>query len=221
MQPFSSRQLYPPVESPSEGAVGAQHPNENYPDNNSYPVSTGEPGFVLGQLCVEMPGHFDLLLRADVLYRNPLVDADAQQGLGSGDLTGVGSNMPDFFWEPTEYYRVQAEPIGDRQLTINYRDFAAKHPDLRKPYQVTLIVEYVETHPEVEAVADATLRARIYEDLLNSDFTCLPIDVAKYQADPMYSAVAELRQRYAAFLAPSLLGAGPSVESIILNSLTR
>lgn len=214
----TARQFYQPIESPYEDSLGGLRPNDAYPSEQLYPSTTAEPGFTLGQLAVELPGCYELLCLADVFYRRPLKDLDAQQGIITGDIQEVNGRMIDFFHQPTEFYPLLAYPVDDRLLTVTYRDYAAKHPDLRQPYQLTIIVEYAVKHPEIEALTDAALRDRIYADLLNSDFTCISIDVEKYRADPAYSAVAAIREAYRHFFEPGLYD-HPSVEALILNSV--
>ena len=156
----------------------------------------GEPGFLLGTLYVEAPGTPGVLVEAEVFYRNSLRDTDAQEGFYPGDMASVPETMPDYFWEPHEFYSVTAPAMPNRLLTAHYRDYAQKHPALRRPYRVTMVVEYIETHPEIEALPDANLRQRIYADLQNSDYSLMPVHIDRYQADPNYSAAQEMRDNY-------------------------
>ena len=210
----TTRQLYPPAESPYEPSVGGQRPNQIYPSDAEFPLNVGEPGFLLGTMHIEVPGVRGLFLETDVLYRQPLKDADAQMGITTGDLDEVTGIMPDFFWDPTGYYPVRTSLVENRQLTVHYRDYAQKHPRLKRPYRVTVVVEYVETHPAIEALPDASLRDRIYRDLLLSDYSVVPIDVAKYVADPNYSVVTELRRKYARFYDAYSTAYHPTLEAL-------
>lgn len=214
----SGRQLFPPNEQPYEPNVGGTGPNTIYPSDADFPTTAGEPGFLMGTCHLELPGVHGSLLETDVLYRMPLMDNDFQDGILTGDLQEVPDTMPDFFWEPTEYYPILAPVlVTNRLVTAHYRDFAQKHPTLKRPYRTTLIVEYVEAHPAIDALEPA-LRDRIYADLRQSDYAVLVVDPAKYQADSTYSAADDVRRRYNRQFNPT--GAWhPTPESVKINQI--
>ena len=62
-----------------------------------------------------------------------------------------------------------------------------------------MVVQYIERHPEIEALADADLRQRIYDDLLHSDCSMLPVHIDRYHGTRLirnYSSAQEVRDRY-------------------------
>lgn len=191
----TTRQLYAPRESPYEPDVAGQKPNQVFPADNTFPVSVGDPGFLMGTAIIELPGVGDVLLQADVAYPLRLQKSDIQEGIVTGDLSEVDDNMPDYFWQAADYHRIQAPVQANHLMVLQYRDYAQKHPSLKRPYRVAIVVEFVERHPELEALTDTVLRDRIYADLADSEFSLLSIDIDRYRNDKDYSAAGELRDK--------------------------
>lgn len=191
----TTRQVYPSRESPYEPNVGGQKPNQVFPDDGLFPLGVGDPGFLMGTAYVELPGVADVLIQADVPYPLRLKKSDLQENIITGDISQVDDTMPDFFWQAADYHRIQAPVMANHLMVLQYRDYAQKHPSLKRPYRVAIVVEYLERHPDIEALADAALRERIYADLAISEYSMLVIDVDRYKNDPDYSAASEIRDR--------------------------
>ena len=102
---------------------------------------------------------------------------------------------PLFFYEPRPYEPAHSLVAGQRVVPFVYFDYERKHPDLRQAYEVTLIMEYVPKINEVEALTDANLRKRIYEDLADCPFPVIEgFEIAKY-TDPSYSVGREMQKK--------------------------
>ena len=102
---------------------------------------------------------------------------------------------PLFFFEPRPFEPANSPVLAQRVLPFVYRDYERKHPALRQPYEVTIIMQYVPKIKEVEALPDAKLRQRIYEDLAECEFSVIEgFEVAKY-ADPSYRIGDEMKKK--------------------------
>ena len=208
--------FFRPSERSDTPIVGGQRPGQVFPADNEFPLTVGDPGFTLGTLFVELPGVPDVLVQADVAYPLRNQKTAKQDDIIMGDIDQVTDTMPDYLHVPTDFHRVEARVGPNRQVGLQYRDFAGKHPDLKRPYQVTIIVEFIQTHPAVEALADGALRDRIYADLAMSDYYCMSVDLDRYRQEPTYSAADELRRTDSRYF--SLNGEhNPTIEAMLVS----
>jgi len=108
--------------------------------------------------------------REGVFYRMPVYAATDVQlpehlgGLREPDgATEAPGNQPDFFFHP-QHVMTPVEVDGDvPQLAIGYDDNLRKGYPLAFGYRLYILVAYVKKNPDVERIADPTIRKEIYE----------------------------------------------------------
>lgn len=183
--------LHRPFQTPYEGSVGD-------PSDGVYPnraVTNGGLAFRLGRIRLELPGAQGAVIDRAVDYNYRLSKFRSWQGIKNGGIDSVHSGLPVFFHKPDAMDDVDVPVLANPVVRIGYEDFYAKHPDLARPYELTITLEYIEKCPEVEALADPAIRKRIYDDLALSGFQMLEIDTQQYIDNPEYSAALETAKR--------------------------
>ena len=116
-------------------------------------------------------------------------------GIINGGIQEVDASMPVFFHKPDRSDSIDVRLIRNKVVSVNYTDYFDKHPNLRGPYELTITLEFLAQIPEVEQLADADVRRRIYEDLYLSDLSHMIVDTEKYINDPNYSAASDTESR--------------------------
>ncbi len=185
-----AKQLHRPFQTPFERNLSP------VPDAvfGTRPVTNGGLSFRLGRIRFEVPGVLGVVIDRSVDYSRTLSKFRNAQGIINGGTQSVGAGLPVFFNRPDDIEVVDVAVLPNRVCRISYEDFAGKHPDLRSPYELTVLVEYIETSPELESL-EPEIRRRIYEDLALSGYFLLEVDPDKYRADANYSAAQETAKR--------------------------
>ena len=209
-----TKQVYRPFQSPYERNL-TQTPEPVYGDRA---VTNGGLSFRLGRIRLEMPGVLGAVIDRPVDYGLVLSKFRQSLGIQNGGIQQVASTVPVFFHKPDEMELIDVPVLANPVIRINYEDYINKHPTLRSPYELTLTVEYVEKCPEVEALPDESMRKRIYDDLALSGYFIMEVDLAKYMADPNYSAALETARRLEA---ESIIGGHRYMEPEVANTLPK
>ena len=179
-------------------------------------ISNGGPSFRIGRIRLEIPGVLGAVIDRAIDFGLKLSKFRSWQGITNGGIQSVGMGLPVFFHKPDEMEAIDAPVLANPVVRINYEDYALKHQDLRVPTELTLVLEYIEKHPDVEALPDASLRKRIYDDLALSGYHMLEVDLDKYTSDPAYSAGLETARRLDA---ESMVGNRKYMEPAVFAAL--
>lgn len=144
------------------------------------PLTNGAFPFGIGNLVVSSNTPDGVLHDSEVFSSLRLRPSARTFGINSGDVQEVPTSGPTFFWKPFPYDRMVVPMKQHKDLKIKYADNSFKHPSLNSVYQVSVLIEYVEYCPDLEAIKDEAVREKIYRDFAESSLTIQEIDLDQY-----------------------------------------
>lgn len=156
----TSQQLFTPPSDPYLNSSDTE-PTINFPTNlvlnpnGNIPITVGQ----LNVSTIELGNILSVFLHNTLVYE----DENRSMGIVTGGFDKVTNSNPVVFAPKIERQDLMIPPPVDGHLRLFFEDYYHKHPDHQKAYKVTLILEYVEAHDEVEKLP-ADQRQKIYQD---------------------------------------------------------
>jgi hypothetical protein len=204
--PKSSQQLFiPPAD-----------PYLNTPNTeviSSYPANTklnpfGNIPITIGQLNISTIGLGNIL---SVFLHNTLVleDENRSMGIVTGIFDKTTDANPVMFAPKIELQDLMIPTPVDGHIRLFYEDEYNKHSEHQKAYKVTVILEYIEMHPDIEALPEEQ-RNKIYEDFAITKQMFGKVDL---RIDDATNAVVGATTQFS----QNIKDSETTIESIILN----
>lgn len=116
------------------------------------------------------------------------VTLEQQEGIDPDGLTNLYHELlPDTALMPLHHWLPTC--AGGHQLAFDVADYPQKRAEDDRPYEVMIVLEYLERCPELESLRDMDLARRIYADAVAANQHFLSIDLDAYRYDPLYSVL--------------------------------